>query len=69
MMSGGIVSPGLVPPACRFFREVTADPGMTDHDFELVAKHTKECMDCENVIGQMFHEKIESNKQADASGA
>lgn len=69
MMSGEVVSSDLVPPACRFFREIIADSDMTEHDLSLVARHTKECKDCRTVIGQMINEKIESNKQAEASGA
>ena len=64
-MPGDIISSELIPPACRFFREIIADQHMTSHDLGLVARHTKECASCENVIGQMIHEKIESNMQAE----
>ena len=64
-MAGERISPEVIPPACRFFREIIADPHLTGHDVGLVAKHTRECAQCERVIGQMIHEKIESNMQAE----
>ncbi len=67
-MSGEWVSPDTVPPVCKFFRDVIADSELTEHDITVVAQHTRECAGCEATIGQMIHEKIQSNKQAEASG-
>lgn len=62
-------SPDVVPPACRFFREIVTDPNLTDHDISIMAQHTKDCANCEDAIGRIIHDKIESNKRADtASG-
>lgn len=68
-MSDEVISSDPIPPVCRFFRDMFADSGMTLHDIVLVARHTKECKGCEDVIGQMINEKIKSNTQAEASGA
>jgi hypothetical protein len=64
-----LTSPDVVPPVCRFFRRIIADPYLTEHDLGIVAQHTKDCKGCEDEIGRMIHEKIKGNKQADtASG-
>lgn len=66
-MSDVSFSSDVTPPVCHFFRDVFADPYMTEHDISLVANHTRQCSDCRDIIGQMVNIKVKSNKQADAS--
>lgn len=67
-MSDEVISSLEVPSACRFFRNVIADHGLTSHDIHLVSEHTKACKRCEETIGQMIHEMTKSIERTEAEG-
>lgn len=68
-MSDDVVSSDFVPPVCEFFRAIMAEPDFTPHDPMLAMRHTETCVSCYDTIGQLIHIHIESNKQAETSGA
>lgn len=53
------------PPLCRYHQDALGQSDVTDHDIDLAAAHSMDCMECRRIVGDTLQAKIDASPEAE----
>lgn len=54
-----------LPPLCRYYQDAVRQGDATDHDIDLAATHSMDCMECRRVVGDVLQAKVDASPEAE----